>query len=213
MSKEARLRSSSRPRRLRHRGGFVQGYAATAGTSMQIDPGAGAWSRTWRPIQRATTSCRRQGRVRSGLEVPGRPGSGARLCQGQGRRLHRGGRSRAGARRVIGHLQVASRRRGPGGSRRFRGGGVQFRPFFCAGGKRIQWRRAGGSLRRDSAPTIVNSWEFEDARTSPMPVSCGFSAAILSGVSLDVAGSRTMGKKEGEKPRRKSGCGSASKAA
>ena len=82
----------------------------------------------------------------------------------------------------------------------FEGGGVQFRPYtslllekeFSGDGRAVRFAQT-------SAPTIVNSWEFEDASNKPYArFVSGFSAAILSGVSLDVAGSRTMGKEEGE---------------
>ena len=82
----------------------------------------------------------------------------------------------------------------------FEGGGVQFRPYstvllekeFSGDGRMVRFAQT-------SAPTIVNSWEFEDASNKPYArFVSGFNAAILSGVSLDVAGSRTMGKKEGE---------------
>ena len=82
----------------------------------------------------------------------------------------------------------------------FEGGGVQFRPYtsallekeFSGDGRMVRFAQT-------SAPTIVNSWDFEDASNKPYArFISGFNAAILSGVSLDVAGSRTMGKKEGE---------------
>ena len=82
----------------------------------------------------------------------------------------------------------------------FEGGGVQFRPYTSV----LLEKEFSGDDRvvrfaQTSAPTIVNSWEFEDASDKPYGrFVSGFSAAILSGVSLDVAGSRTMGKKEGE---------------
>ena len=50
-----------------------------------------------------------------------------------------------------------------------------------------------------SAPTIVNSFALEDASKKAYGrVSGGFSAAILSTVSLDVAGSATIGKDQGD---------------
>ena len=82
----------------------------------------------------------------------------------------------------------------------FEGGGVQFRPYTSV----LLEKEFSGDDRvvrfaQTSAPTIVNSWEFEDASNKPYGrFVSGFSAAILSSVSLDVAGSRTMGKKEGE---------------
>jgi uncharacterized protein YhjY with autotransporter beta-barrel domain len=82
----------------------------------------------------------------------------------------------------------------------FEGGGVQFRPYtsvllekeFSGDGRVVRFAQT-------SAPTIVNRWEFEDASNKPYArFVSGFNAAILSGVSLDVSGSRTTGKKEGE---------------
>ncbi len=82
----------------------------------------------------------------------------------------------------------------------FAGGGVQFRPYtsllvekeFSGDGRVVHFAQT-------SAPTIVNRWEFEDASNKPYGrFVSGFNAAILSGVSLDVAGSRTIGKDEGE---------------
>ena len=50
-----------------------------------------------------------------------------------------------------------------------------------------------------SAPMIVNSFELQDASKDPYGrLSLGFSAAILSSVTLDVAGSATVGKDQGE---------------
>ena len=50
-----------------------------------------------------------------------------------------------------------------------------------------------------SAPMIVNSFALEDASKEAYGrLSLGFSAAILSSVSLDVAGSATVGKDQGE---------------
>jgi hypothetical protein len=50
-----------------------------------------------------------------------------------------------------------------------------------------------------SAPTIVNGFALEDASKDAYGrLSLGFSAAIFSSVSLDVAGSATAGKDQGE---------------
>ena len=82
----------------------------------------------------------------------------------------------------------------------FEGGGVQFRPYSSALVEK-EFSGDGRVVRfaQTSAPTIVNSWDFEDASNKPYArFVSGFNAAILSGVSLDVSGSRTMGKEEGE---------------
>ena len=82
----------------------------------------------------------------------------------------------------------------------FEGGGVQFRPYTSALVEK-EFSGDGRVVRfaQTSAPTIVNSWDFEDASNKPYArFVSGFNAAILSGVSLDVSGSRTMGKEEGE---------------
>ena len=50
-----------------------------------------------------------------------------------------------------------------------------------------------------SAPIIVNSFAFDDASKSAYGrISGGFSAAILSSVTLDAGGSATVGKDQGE---------------
>jgi outer membrane lipase/esterase len=82
----------------------------------------------------------------------------------------------------------------------FGGGGVQFRPFAAAA---IEKDFTGDerTLRfaQTSAPTIVNSFALEDASKKAYGrFSVGFSAAIFSNVSLDVAGSATAGKDQGE---------------
>ena len=82
----------------------------------------------------------------------------------------------------------------------FEGGGVQFRPYTSALVEK-EFSGDGRVVRfaQTSAPTIVNSWDFEEASNKPYGrFVSGFNAAILSGVSLDVSGSRTMGKEEGE---------------
>jgi phospholipase/lecithinase/hemolysin/uncharacterized protein YhjY with autotransporter beta-barrel domain len=82
----------------------------------------------------------------------------------------------------------------------FEGGGVQLRPFasavvemdFTGDGRTV-------SFSQTSAPIIVNSFAFADASKKAYGrMSGGFSAAILSSVSLDVAGSATIGKDQGE---------------
>lgn len=82
----------------------------------------------------------------------------------------------------------------------FEGGGVQLRPFAAA----VVEKDFTGDSRtvyfsQTSAPSIVNSFAFDDASKDAYGrISGGFSAAILSGVSLDVAGSATVGKDQGE---------------
>ncbi len=50
-----------------------------------------------------------------------------------------------------------------------------------------------------SAPTIVNSFAFDDASKKAYGrASGGFSAAILQSVTLDVGASTTIGKDQGE---------------
>ena len=82
----------------------------------------------------------------------------------------------------------------------FEGGGVQLRPFASA---MVEKDFSGDerTLRfaQTSAPTIVNSFALSDASKKAYGrFSAGFGAAILSGVSLDVAGSATIGKDQGE---------------
>ena len=82
----------------------------------------------------------------------------------------------------------------------FEGGGAQLRPFAAAV---IEKDFTGDSrtvrFSQTSAPMIVNSFELEDASKDAYGrISLGFSAAILSSVSLDVAGSATVGKDQGE---------------
>ncbi|MFL6769665.1 MAG: autotransporter domain-containing protein [Sphingomicrobium sp.] len=82
----------------------------------------------------------------------------------------------------------------------FAGGGVQLRPFAAA----VVEKDFTGDARtvhfsQTSAPIIVNSFRLEDASKSAYGrFSGGFSAQILSSVSLDVAGSATIGKDQGE---------------
>ncbi|MFL6787443.1 MAG: autotransporter domain-containing protein [Sphingomicrobium sp.] len=82
----------------------------------------------------------------------------------------------------------------------FAGGGVQLRPFAAA----VVEKDFSGDARtvhfsQTSAPIIVNSFRLEDASKSAYGrFSGGFSAQILSSVSLDVAGSATIGKDQGE---------------
>jgi uncharacterized protein YhjY with autotransporter beta-barrel domain/phospholipase/lecithinase/hemolysin len=82
----------------------------------------------------------------------------------------------------------------------FAGGGVQLRPFASA----VVEKDFTGDERtvrfaQTSAPTIVNSFLLEDASKDAYGrISAGFSAAILSSVTLDVGGSATVGKDQGE---------------
>lgn len=82
----------------------------------------------------------------------------------------------------------------------FAGGGVQLRPYaaatvekdFSGDGRTVQFALT-------AAPTIVNSFAYDDRSTKAYArLSGGASAAILNNVSLDVAGSGTFGKKQGE---------------
>ncbi|MBA3666760.1 MAG: autotransporter domain-containing protein [Sphingomonas sp.] len=82
----------------------------------------------------------------------------------------------------------------------FGGGGVQLRPYAAAVIEK-DFTGAGRTVRfaQTSAPTIVNHFAFDDASKKAYGrFSAGFSAAILTGVSLDVAGSATVGKDQGE---------------
>jgi phospholipase/lecithinase/hemolysin/uncharacterized protein YhjY with autotransporter beta-barrel domain len=82
----------------------------------------------------------------------------------------------------------------------FAGGGVQLRPYASA----VVEKDFTGDARtvrfsQTSAPIIVNSFAFDDASKKAYGrISGGFSAAILSSVTLDVAGSATAGKDQGE---------------
>jgi len=82
----------------------------------------------------------------------------------------------------------------------FGGGGVQLRPFAAA----VVEKDFTGDARtihfaQTSAPTIVNSFALEDASKKAYGrFSLGFSAAIFSNVSLDVGGSTTIGKDQGD---------------
>jgi outer membrane lipase/esterase len=82
----------------------------------------------------------------------------------------------------------------------FAGGGVQLRPFAAA----VVEKDFTGDARtihfaQTSAPTIVNSFDLEDtSKKAYGRFSVGFSAAIFSTVSLDVAGSTTISKDQGD---------------
>ena len=82
----------------------------------------------------------------------------------------------------------------------FAGGGVQIRPFASA----VVEKDFSGDSRtvrfsQTSAPIIVNSFDFDDASKKAYGrLSGGFSAAILSSVTLDAAASLTAGKDQGE---------------
>ncbi len=82
----------------------------------------------------------------------------------------------------------------------FAGGGVQLRPFIAATAEK-DFTGDGRTIRfaQTASPTIVNRFAFEDASKKAYGrVSGGFSAAIFSTVSLDLAGSATVGKDQGE---------------
>jgi uncharacterized protein YhjY with autotransporter beta-barrel domain/phospholipase/lecithinase/hemolysin len=82
----------------------------------------------------------------------------------------------------------------------FAGGGVQIRPYAAA----VVEKDFTGDERtihfsQTSAPIIVNSFVLEDASKHAYGrISGGFSAQIFSSVSLDVGGSATVGKNQGE---------------
>ena len=82
----------------------------------------------------------------------------------------------------------------------FGGGGIQLRPYASA----VVEKDFTGDERtirfaQTSAPMIVNSFELEDAsKKAYARIGGGFSAAILTNVSLDVGGSATIGKNQGE---------------
>ena len=82
----------------------------------------------------------------------------------------------------------------------FAGGGVQLRPFaaatvekdFSGDGRTVHFSQT-------ASPTIVNRFSYGDRSTKAYArVAGGASAAILSNVSLNVAGSSTFGKKQGD---------------
>ncbi|MCF2515842.1 autotransporter domain-containing protein [Sphingomonas sp. G124] len=81
----------------------------------------------------------------------------------------------------------------------FAGNGVQFRPFAAAAvEKDFTGDERTIRFAQTSAPTIVNSFALEDASKKAYGrFSGGFSAAIFSNVNLDVAGSATIGKDQG----------------
>ena len=80
------------------------------------------------------------------------------------------------------------------------GNGVQFRPYASA----LVEKDFTGDERtiryaQTASPIIVNSFAFEDGSKKLYGrFNAGFSAAILSNVSLDVSGSATVGKDQGE---------------
>jgi outer membrane lipase/esterase len=82
----------------------------------------------------------------------------------------------------------------------FEGGGTQLRPFAAAViEKDFTGDERTVQFSQTSAPTIVNSFAFDDASKDAYGrISLGFNAAILSSVNLDVAGSATVGKDQGE---------------
>ena len=82
----------------------------------------------------------------------------------------------------------------------FGGGGIQLRPYASAAiEKDFTGDERAIRFAQTSAPTIVNSFELSDASKKAYGrFSAGFGAAILTGVSLDIAGSATVGKDQGE---------------
>jgi phospholipase/lecithinase/hemolysin/uncharacterized protein YhjY with autotransporter beta-barrel domain len=82
----------------------------------------------------------------------------------------------------------------------FGGAGEQFRPFAAA---MVEKDFTGDErtirFAQTSAPTIVNSFTLEDASKKAYGrFGAGFSAAIFSNVSVDVAGSATIGNDQGD---------------
>ena len=82
----------------------------------------------------------------------------------------------------------------------FAGGGVQLRPYAAAAvEKDFTGDERTIHFAQTSAPTIVNSFALEDASKKAYGrFSGGFSAAIFTNVNLDVAGSATIGKDQGD---------------
>jgi len=101
----------------------------------------------------------------------------------------------------VGNARFSSLRGSLGGEVRgdFEGGGIQLRPFAAAVvEKDFKGDGRAFSFAQTSAPTIVNRFEVEDASKKAYGrFSAGFSAAILANVSLNVAGSATVGKDQG----------------
>ncbi|MEO6113090.1 MAG: autotransporter domain-containing protein [Sphingomicrobium sp.] len=82
----------------------------------------------------------------------------------------------------------------------FGGGGIQLRPYVAA---TVEKDFTGDArtvrFSQTASPTIVNSFAFADASKKAYGrFAGGFSAAIFKAVSLDVAGSATVGKDQGE---------------
>ena len=82
----------------------------------------------------------------------------------------------------------------------FAGGGVQLRPYASAA---IEKDFTGDDrtihFAQTSAPTIVNRFALEDgSKKAYGRIAGGFSAEILTNVSLDAGGSATIGKNQGE---------------
>lgn len=82
----------------------------------------------------------------------------------------------------------------------FGGGGIQLRPYVAA---TLEKDFTGDArtvrFSQTASPTIVNSFAFADASKKAYGrFAGGFSAAIFKAVSLDVAGSATVGKDQGE---------------
>ena len=86
------------------------------------------------------------------------------------------------------------------GEPHFGGGGIQLRPFVAATAEKDFTGDSRTVLFSQTAsPTIVNSFAFDDASKHAYGrFSGGFSAAIFKAVSIDVAGSATVGKDQGE---------------
>ncbi len=82
----------------------------------------------------------------------------------------------------------------------FGGGDIQLRPYVAA---TVEKDFTGDArtvrFAQTASPTIVNSFAFDDASKKAYGrFAGGFSAAIFKAVSLDVAGSATVGKDQGE---------------
>ena len=82
----------------------------------------------------------------------------------------------------------------------FGGGGIQLRPYIAATAEKDF---TGDSrtvfFSQTASPTIINSFAFDDASKRVYGrIAGGFSAAIFKAVSLDVAGSATVSKDQGD---------------
>ena len=79
------------------------------------------------------------------------------------------------------------------------GGGIQLRPYAAlVAEKELSGGNRSVSFSQTSAPTIVNSFDFENvSRKIYGRATVGASARIFSGISIDAGISMTAGKKQG----------------